>query len=119
MTTIGTRLATMFRGRLVGHDKAGNAYYEDRKHRPGSLRRRRWVIYAGRVEASAVAPEWWGWLHHTSDAALPPTVRKSWQTEHQANPTGTALSYRPPGHDYEGGRRARAPGDYEAWSPDA
>lgn len=119
MTTLGTRLLTMFRGRLVGHDQAGNAYYTDRRHRAGRLRQRRWVIYAGPTEASSVTSEWWGWLHHSADAPLPLEARKPWQTEFKPNPTGTALSYRPPGHDYEGGKRARAPGDYEAWSPDA
>ena len=29
----------------------------------------------------------------------------------------TADSYRPAGHDYQGGKRAKATGDYEAWTP--
>jgi NADH:ubiquinone oxidoreductase subunit len=32
--------------------------------------------------------------------------------------TGTPDGYRPAGHDYEGGIRARAAADYEAWTPD-
>ena len=50
-------------------------------------------------------------------APLPETGRKVWQKPHLANATGTPTSYRPPGHDYEGGHRARATGDYEAWTP--
>ena len=93
----------------IGDDHAGQ--------RPGSLRNRRWVAYAGVVEASVVPPEWHAWLHYTTDAPLPDTGRKAWQKPHLANATGTPASYRPPGHDYEGGHRARATGDYEAWTP--
>ena len=28
-----------------------------------------------------------------------------------------ALAYRPPGHEFKGGKRARATGDYEPWTP--
>ena len=117
MATLGTRIFTSLRGRLVGKDSLGNAYYEDRKPPAGLRRQRRWVIYAGADEASSVPAEWFGWLHHTSDAALPETVRKSWQKPFEPNLTGTGASYRPTGHDYSGGKRVRAPGDYEAWSP--
>ncbi len=34
------------------------------------------------------------------------------------NLTGTALAYRPPGALERGGKRAAAPGDYQAWSPE-
>ncbi len=118
MATLGTRIFTSLRGRLVGKDSLGNAYYEDRKPPAGARRQRRWVIYAGADEASSVPAEWFGWLHHTSDAALPETVRKSWQKPFEPNLTGTGASYRPTGHDYSGGKRVRAPGDYEAWSPE-
>ena len=53
----------------------------------------------------------------TTDAPLLDNGRKVWQKPHLANATGTPASYRPPGHDYEGGHRARATGDYEAWTP--
>jgi NADH:ubiquinone oxidoreductase subunit len=118
MATIGTRIFTALRGRLVGRDALGNLYYEDRRLRRGNARQRRWVIYNGVDEASSVPAEWFGWLHHTSDAALPETVRKSWQTPFVPNLTGTPASYRPVGHDYSGGKRVRTPGDYEAWSPE-
>jgi NADH:ubiquinone oxidoreductase subunit len=114
--TIGTWLFTRLKGRQVGRDAAGNVYYEERRPRAG-LRTRRWVIYAGPPEASEVPPEWHAWLHYTTDAPLPAEVRRPWQKPHQPNATGTPLSYRPPGHDYRGGQRARATGDYEAWTP--
>ena len=113
--TIGTRLFTWFNGRLVGRDAAGNAYYEDKRARAGE-RARRWVIFAGTPEASKVPPEWHTWLHHTTQQALPEN-RRPWQKPHQPNMTGTAQSYRPAGHDYKGGQRAKATGDYEAWTP--
>ena len=109
----------LFRSRLVGNDHFGNRYFESRKRRVATGRLRRWVVYAGPDEASTVPAEWFGWLHHTADAALPETGRRAWQREFQPNLTGTPVSYRPPGHDYAGGQRPRAPGDYEAWSPDA
>jgi len=114
---IGTWLFTKLKGRQIGSDAAGNLYFEEKRQRPGSQRNRRWVAYAGPVEASAIPPEWHAWLHYTTDAPLPDTGRKVWQKPHLANATGTPLSYRPPGHDYQGGHRARAAGDYEAWTP--
>jgi NADH:ubiquinone oxidoreductase subunit len=117
MTTIGTRIFTWLKGRLVGRDGEGNAYYEEKRPRPGQAARR-WVIFAGAPEASKVPPEWHTWLHYTTDTALP-EGRRPWQKSHLPNLTGTAVSYRPVGHDYQGGQRARATGDYEAWTPGA
>ena len=114
---IGTWLFTKLNGRPLGTDAEGNTYYEEKRQRPGSLRARRWVIYAGKPEASAVPPEWHAWLHYTTDAPLPQDQRRPWQKPHLPNATGTALSYRPPGHDYQGGNRSRATGDYEPWTP--
>jgi NADH:ubiquinone oxidoreductase subunit len=115
---IGTRLFTFFHGRLVGTDQAGNRYFEQRRA-VGGYRARRWVDYAGAVEASAIPPEWHGWMHYTIDTPLPEHNRRAWQKPHLPNVTGTAASYRPPGHDYNGGHRAAASGDYEPWTPDA
>ena len=39
--TIGTKLYTIFFGRLVGKDDFGNKYYENKK------KTKRWVIYLG------------------------------------------------------------------------
>ena len=114
--TIGTRLFTYFRGRLRGTDGAGNRYYEDKRIRRG-LRVRRWVLYAGEAEASAIPAEWHSWLHYTTDAPIPMTGRQPWQKPHEPNLTGTPAGYRPPGHDYMGGHRAKATGDYESWTP--
>jgi len=113
---LGTRLFTMFKGTRVGQDSAGNTYYQETRPRPGQ-RARRWVDYAKAAEASAVPAEWHAWLHYTTDAPLPESGRRPWQKPHQENPTGTSSSYRPPGHDYQGGQRAKATGDYEAWTP--
>jgi NADH:ubiquinone oxidoreductase subunit len=113
---IGTSLFTFFKGRVVGQDAIGNRYYEEKSPRPG-LRRRRWVLYAGQPEASAVPCEWHSWLHYTTDAPLLGTGRHSWQKAHLPNATGTVDGYRPSGHDYKGGQRARADGDYESWTP--
>ncbi len=113
--TIGTRLFTLLHGRLIGRDATGNRYFEER--RASGLRPRRWVLYAGAPEASKVPAEWHCWLHYTTGAPLPETGRRPWQKPHLANLTGTPAGYRPPGHDYRGGHRAPATGDYEAWDP--
>jgi NADH:ubiquinone oxidoreductase subunit len=106
-------------GRLVGEDVLGNRYYSG-KPRKGYNRDRRWVIYKGEPEASSVPPEWHGWLHHQTDevpAAGGGSFRQPWQKPHQPNLTGTSGAYRPPGHILSGGRRDKATGDYEAWTP--
>jgi len=106
-------MTTLFSGRRVGEDPFGNRYYQNRK---GT---RRWVIYAGTVEASRVPPEWHGWLHHTfknPPTVEPPKVRP-WEKEHVPNLTGTPDAYRPSGSLWESGQRPPATGDYEAWRP--
>jgi NADH:ubiquinone oxidoreductase subunit len=119
--TLATRLYTWLRGESVGADAFGNRYYRD-KHgarRFAGRREKRWVVYNGPVEASRVPPEWHAWLHHLVVAPPAPGAPRArpWQREHVANLTGTAEAYRPPGHDFQGGKRARATGDYEAWTP--
>jgi NADH:ubiquinone oxidoreductase subunit len=110
----GLYLLTLFRGKFVGRDAQGNQYFE----RPWTRgRTRRWVVYAGSADASKVPPEWHAWLHHLTDAPLS-TPARSWQRPHRANPTGTPASYRPPGHEYQGGKRAKVSADYESWAPD-
>ena len=111
--TLGTRLTTWWSGTPVGQDKFGNRYYQNKD------KSRRWVIYAGTVEASRVPPDWHGWMHHTY--ADPPTVAplpaKAWEAEHQPNLTGTSGAYRPDGSLWKDGKRPPATGDYEAWRP--
>ncbi|MFZ5749184.1 MAG: NADH:ubiquinone oxidoreductase subunit NDUFA12 [Pseudomonadota bacterium] len=116
--TIGTALAR--RGMAsVGEDALGNTYFEGGKDVHG--RPRRWVIYKGQNDASRVPPEWFSWLHHqiddVPDRALPP--QRGWEKPALANMTGSGLAYRPSGALELGGHRARATGDYEAWTPDA
>jgi NADH:ubiquinone oxidoreductase subunit len=116
LSQFGTQFQTLFCGVKVGEDQFGNRYYRDRKT-PSGARERRWVMYAGEPEASKVPPEWHIWLHHTADAPIPEQspLRKKWQKAFQQNQTGTEAAYFPPGHD--GGKRAKATGDYESWTP--
>jgi NADH:ubiquinone oxidoreductase subunit len=116
--TLGTKLYTLFNGELVGTDADGNRYYRERRE-PKGRKRSRWVMYNGPAEASRVPPEWHAWLHRIVDE--PPVTKtrptRPWQKEHRSNPTGTPAAYHPPGSEYEGGRRAKATGDYEPWRP--
>ena len=122
--SLGTRIYTWLRGEEVGQDRFGNRYYREKnggRVHPDSIRReRRWVIYAGEVEASRVPPDWHAWLHHT--VSEPPSGEdpsaRPWQKAHLPNLTGTAMAYRPPGSILKRGKRARATGDYEAWTPE-
>ncbi|HEX3350441.1 MAG TPA: NADH:ubiquinone oxidoreductase subunit NDUFA12 [Acetobacteraceae bacterium] len=116
MTTIGTRIFTWLNGQRVGEDSLGNIYFAEKRARRGQPRPRRWVLYKGMPDASTVPPEWHAWLHYTADAPLP-TPSQPWVKPHLPNLTGTPEGYRPPGHDYEGGQRPPATGDYEAWIP--
>ncbi len=118
--TIGTWLFTVFRGVPVGQDELGNRYYQDRRAPRHGRRQRRWVMFAARPrEATAVPPEWQAWLRHTTDAPLTAVHRHPWQKPPLPNLTGTPAAYRPPGHDYKGGHRAAATGDYESWTPES
>ena len=46
-------------GKMIGEDQQGNKYYTA-KPRKGYKRERRWVMYAGAPDASAVPAEWHG-----------------------------------------------------------
>jgi len=119
--TIGTSLFSAVNGEHVGTDAQGNAYYRSAKKKGPTGNERRWVIYNGANDASRVPSEWHGWLHHSYDA-LPEShlaPAKIWEVDYTPNATGTAAAYRPQGALERGGRRARATGDYEAWTPDA
>lgn len=123
--TIGTSLFSSMNGEHVGTDAQGNRYYRGKKKLPATHplggRERRWVIYDGANDASRVPAEWHGWLHGSYDGVpesnLPPA--RIWEVDYTPNATGTAAAYRPQGALERGGRRARATGDYEAWTPDA
>lgn len=118
MANLWTLIFTGWHGRFVAADSLGNRYYQQRRTAAGR-RPRRWVIYKGEAEGSRVPPEWHAWLHSTFDE--PPLegslTRREWQKPHQPNLTGTDEAYRPPGHLLAGGRRDRATGDYEPWTP--
>lgn len=112
--TWGTRLFTSRKGEKVGDDADGNIYYRERGGK------RRWVIYKGYNEASSVPPEWHAWLHYTVDeppSERPPVV-KAWEKDHKANLTGQPGAYVPPGSLRATGQRAKATGDYQAWTPE-
>ncbi|MCB2076041.1 MAG: NADH:ubiquinone oxidoreductase subunit NDUFA12 [Novosphingobium sp.] len=119
--TIGTLVNSAMTGEHVGTDAQGNRYYRSKKAKTTDGRERRWVIYDGPNDASRVPAEWHGWLHHSYDdvpeSHLPPP--RIWEADYTPNATGTPLAYRPQGALERGGQRARATGDYEAWSPDA
>ena len=116
--TIGTSLGLRGKARM-GEDSRGNLYYQGGSDTNGNPRR--WVIYAGANDASRVPPEWFGWLHHQVDEVPERSMPRppAWGKPALPNQTGTALAYRPPGALEKGGRRVRATGDYEAWTPDA
>lgn len=110
--TIGTRFSTWRYGERVGEDDVGNVFYQSNGGE------RRWVIFNGEAEASRVAPDWHGWLHHTypEPPTKAPLPRKSWEKPHNPNLTGTVEAYRPAGSIAAGAPAARS--DYEAWVPE-
>ena len=114
--TIGTKIYTILNGSLVGEDEFGNLYYESKK-KPKVGKKKRWVMYNGKKEASKVPPNWHGWIHYTFDKPIDKNKSYDWQKTHIPNLTGTDGAYFPPGHEKSGGTRDKAIGDYEAWQP--
>jgi len=116
---VGIWLFTKLNGKRVGEDVYGNSYYVHKAGRKRDGRQMRWVVYRGLPEASKVPPDWHAWLHHFTDKLPDEQQGPSfpWQKEHLPNLTGTRYAYRPPGHVLQGGRRERATGDYEPWTP--
>ncbi len=116
--TIQIRVFTWRKGVFVGADAHGNRYYKSRKIQRGR-KERRWVIYKGAFEPSKVPPEWFGWLHYTTNEVLPAdsAFHKPWIKPHHPNLTGTAAAYRQPGHPLAGGQRPAVSADYEPWQP--
>ena len=102
--TFGTRLKTIFFGKLVGRDELGNKYYESKNGK-------RWVIYANIIDASKIPVEWYSWMHFT-----PNKIEKThklekydWQKPHQSNLTGTEKAYYP-NKDKDGNKKK-----YSSW----
>jgi NADH:ubiquinone oxidoreductase subunit len=114
--TFGTMWFTARKGQRVGEDELGNVYYRADVPPMGE---RRWVIYNGEADASAIPPGWHGWIHKKTD--VPPTedgyVAKEWELPHKPNLTGMPGAYRPDGSILTPAKRPAATGDYEAWSP--
>merc|ERR1712179_33405 len=85
-------------GKLVGTDKYGNKYFEDKTFFIG---RSRYVIYSEQVfmdyDSSQVPAEWHGWLHYMTDKTPieAPPVEKKWMALHTENFTGTDKQYVP------------------------
>jgi NADH:ubiquinone oxidoreductase subunit len=109
--TLGTRFWTWRKGVFVGSDEAGNRYYTDKAGK------RRWVVYNGVAEASAIPPGWHGWMHHRD--ANPPAAYQphEWEKPHEPNLTGTPLAYRPPGSILRAKPQTPGEADYEPWKP--
>ena len=116
MANTFTTLIRLLDSRYVGVDHLGNKYYTRKKTDPWG-RKKRFVIYRGKDDASLLPPEYHAWMHYIVDEFPMPSVDKSaayrphYQKPHQANVSGSAMAYRP--------KRAPATGDYKKWSPSA
>ncbi|XP_055547284.1 probable NADH dehydrogenase [ubiquinone] 1 alpha subcomplex subunit 12 [Wyeomyia smithii] len=93
------RMSTLKTGYLVGQDKYGNRYYEDRTQ---FFPRSRWVVYAEHFgesyDASQLPAEWFGWMHHSTDRAPNrdgKRVKYPWMLDHSENLSGTKYAYMP------------------------
>ena len=88
--TFGTRLKTIFFGKLIGTDELGNKYYESRNGK-------RWVIYSDTIDASKIPIEWYSWIHYTKNKLEDTHELKKfdWQKSHKPNLTGTDQAYHP------------------------
>ena len=88
--TLGTKLKTIFSGKLVGNDSIGNKYYQDKCGK-------RWVIYNGEIDASKIPIEWYSWIHFTNNRIENnhDLEKYDWQKPHLSNQTGTKNAYHP------------------------
>ena len=88
--TLGTKLKTIFSGKLVGADSTGNKYYQSKSGK-------RWVIYSGEIDASKIPGEWYSWIHFTNNRIenKHDLEKYKWQKPHQSNQTGTKNAYHP------------------------
>ena len=88
--TLGTKLKTIFSGKLVGIDSSGNKYYESKKGK-------RWVIYNDEIDASKIPNEWYSWIHFTNNKIENnhDLEKYDWQKPHKSNQTGTENAYHP------------------------
>ncbi|MGI9392576.1 MAG: NADH:ubiquinone oxidoreductase subunit NDUFA12 [Parvibaculales bacterium] len=108
-TTIGTWFYTCLKGSLVGKDSLGNRYYQSKDGR-------RWVIFAGEAEASAICASWHGWIHHTEQN--PPEdnpLSYKWQKPHLPNQTGTKNAHHPKYNPLDQSKKDIP--SYQSWQP--
>ena len=86
--TLGTKLKTIFYGKLAGKDTSGNKYYESKSGK-------RWVIYNDEIDASKIPTEWYSWMHFTNNRIENnhELNKYDWQKPHQSNQTGTENAY--------------------------
>lgn len=107
------------RGEKVGEDEYGNVYYQEKKARKGT-HKRRWVIYDGEPDPTKVPAEWFGWLHYSMDApiAKDSEFQQDWVKPKKRNMTGTQDAYFPSGDPRGKGQRDKATGDYQPWVPE-
>ena len=110
-TTLGTRFYTSRRGVFVGEDAEGNRYYQTKGGE------RRWVQYNGTVDASRIPPGWHGWIHFRTDKPPGDYTPREWEKPHQANLTGSAGAYRPPGSILRPEPKTQGDAGYEPWRP--
>ena len=105
------RIDAYKRGTLIGIDKYGNKYYQNKAYFYG---RSRWVVYTESVyldyDGSQVPAEWHNWLHYMCDD--PPTqnprVNYPWMVDHKQNLSGSNKQYVP---------YSTTPPKIKAWSP--
>ena len=91
--TLGTKLQTIFFGKLIGKDSFGNKYYQSRSGK-------RWVIYKDEIDASKIPIEWYSWMHFTKNKIenIHEFKKFDWQKPHQSNMTGSNKAYSPKGN---------------------
>ncbi|XP_003389329.1 PREDICTED: NADH dehydrogenase [ubiquinone] 1 alpha subcomplex subunit 12-like [Amphimedon queenslandica] len=89
------RLRDIRIGTIVGQDKFGHVYYENKEHFFG---RHRWVYKeASGFDITQIPPEWHRWLHSMTDHTPiedPPPPRKFY-LDPTVNKTGTRGEYVP------------------------
>jgi NADH:ubiquinone oxidoreductase subunit len=88
--TLGTKLQTLFFGKLIGEDDFENKYYQNKNGK-------RWVIYKDEVDASKIPNEWYSWIHFINNKIENShDIKKyNWQKPHQSNQTGSENSHHP------------------------
>ena len=88
--TVGTRIKTIFSGKLIGIDNLGNKYYQSKS---GKI----CVIYSEEIDASKIPVEWFSWIHFMPNKIENDHDLKKydWQKPHRPNLTGTDSAYYP------------------------